>query len=180
MLQLHDTIQLPRLPLDGARRGVRRAMTAPVLDLDGRMVDRQQELTELRDAVEAAARVGGECVLLSGVPGVGKSTLMQAFGVDVSRRNCVFAYGRCRDGAPAPYSALGDALSSLVRTMEATGPAERDSWRADLVSGMRRRLPASSRNSCPNWRECWARPSHDAEDSMQRMLAVACTAPSSG
>ena len=95
-----------------------------------------QELTELRAAVEAAARVGGGCALLSGAPGVGKSTLMQAFGVEVSRRNCVFAYGRCRDGAPAPYSALVDALSSLVRTMEATGPAERDRWRADLVSGM--------------------------------------------
>ena len=111
-------------------------MTAPVLDLEGRMVDRQQELTELRAAMEAAARVGSECALLSGVPGVGKSTLMQAFGVDTSRRNCVFAYGRCRDGAPAPYSALADALSSVVRTMEATGPAERDNWRADLVSEM--------------------------------------------
>ncbi len=110
-------------------------MTTPLLDIDGRMVDRRQEMTELRDAVDAAARVGGGCVLLSGAPGVGKSTLTQAFGVEVSQRNCVFAYGRCRDGAPAPYAALGDALSSLVRTMEATGPAERDRWRADLVSG---------------------------------------------
>ena len=110
-------------------------MTTPLLDIDGRMVDRRQEMTELRDAVDTAARVGGGCVLLSGAPGVGKSTLTQAFGVEVSQRNCVFAYGRCRDGAPAPYTALGDALSSLVRTMEATAPAERDSWRADLKSG---------------------------------------------
>ena len=110
-------------------------MTAPLLDLDGRVVDRRQELTDLRAAVDAAGRVGGGCVLLSGAPGVGKSTLTQAFGVEVSERSCVFAYGRCRDGAPAPYSALGDALSSIVRTMEATGPAERDRWRADLVSG---------------------------------------------
>lgn len=111
-------------------------MTAPLLDLDGRMVGRQQELTELRAAIDAAARAGGECALLSGVSGVGKSTLMQAFGVEASRRNCVFAYGRCRDGAPAPYSALADALSSIVATMEATGPAERDNWRADLVDKM--------------------------------------------
>ncbi|HWF28856.1 MAG TPA: AAA family ATPase [Mycobacterium sp.] len=107
-----------------------------MLDLDGRVVDRQQELTELRAAVEAAGRAGGECVLVSGVPGVGKSTLIQAFGVEVSGRDCVFAYGRCRDGAPAPYSALGDALSSLVRIMETTGQAERDRWRADIVGGM--------------------------------------------
>lgn len=111
-------------------------MTAPLLDLDGRMIGRKQELTELRAAIEAAARAGGECTLLSGVSGVGKSTLMQAFGVEASRQNCVFAYGRCRDGAPAPYSALADALSSIVDTMEATGPAERDNWRADLVAKM--------------------------------------------
>ena len=125
-----------RRPADGAHHGVPRAVTTPLLDLDGRVVDRRQELTELRSAVDAAGRAGGGCVLLSGVPGVGKSTLMQAFGVEVSVRDCVFAYGRCRDGAPAPYSALGDALSSLVRTMEATGPAERDRWSADLVGGM--------------------------------------------
>jgi predicted ATPase/class 3 adenylate cyclase len=109
-------------------------VTTPVLDIGGRVVDRRQELTDLRAAVDAAGRAGGGCVLLSGVSGVGKSTLIQAFGVEVSGRDCVFAYGRCRDGAPAPYSALGDALSSLVRTMEATRPAERDRWRADIVA----------------------------------------------
>jgi predicted ATPase/class 3 adenylate cyclase len=86
--------------------------------------------------VEEAGRAGGGCTLLSGTPGVGKSTLMQAFGVEVSGRNCVFAYGRYQDGAVAPYSALGGALGSIVRSMEATGPAERDRWRADLVSEM--------------------------------------------
>jgi predicted ATPase/class 3 adenylate cyclase len=93
-------------------------------------------MAELREAVESAGRVDGGCVLLSGVPGVGKSTLMQALGAEVARRNCVFAYGRCREGAPAPYSALGEALNSIVDTMEATGAAERAQWRADLVGGM--------------------------------------------
>ena len=51
-------------------------------------------------------------------------------------RNCVFAYGRYQDGAAEPYSALGAALGSIVRSMEATGTAERDRWRADLVSEM--------------------------------------------
>ena len=110
-------------------------MTTPVLDLDGRVVDRRRELVALQAAVEEAGRTGGACALLSGVPGVGKSTVLQAFGVEVSRRNCVFAYGRCRENAPAPYSAVGEALRSLVRTMDATGPAERDRWRADLVRG---------------------------------------------
>jgi predicted ATPase/class 3 adenylate cyclase len=127
---------LPRRPSDGARQGVPQAVTTPVLDLDGRVVDRRQELAELRAAVEEAERAGGGCALLSGASGVGKSTLMQAFGVEISGRNCVFAYGRYQDGAAAPYSALGGALGSIVRSMEATGPAERDRWRADLVSEM--------------------------------------------
>ena len=111
-------------------------MIYPVLDLDGRVVGRQQQLAELRAAVEEAGRAGGGCTLLSGISGVGKSTLMQAFGAEVVERNCVFAYGRYQDGAAAPYSALGEALGSIVRTMEATGTAERDRWRADLVSEM--------------------------------------------
>jgi predicted ATPase/class 3 adenylate cyclase len=125
-----------RRPADGSRRVLPRAVTTPLLDLDGRLVDRRQELTELRAAVDAAARAGGECVLISGVPGVGKSTVVQAFGVEVSQRGCVFAYGRCRDGAPAPYAAVGNALGLLVRNMEATAPAERDRWRASLRGGM--------------------------------------------
>lgn len=110
-------------------------MTTPLLDIDGRVVGRREELSQLRAAVAAAERVGGGCVLLSGAPGVGKSTLVQAFGAEVTARNGVFAYGRYRDGAPAPYAALGDALSSIVHTMEATAPAERDRWRASLETG---------------------------------------------
>ncbi|HET7741267.1 MAG TPA: ATP-binding protein, partial [Mycobacterium sp.] len=91
-------------------------MTTPLLDIDGRVVGRREELSQLRAAVAAAERVGGGCVLLSGAPGVGKSTLVQAFGAEVTARNGVFAYGRYRDGAPAPYAALGDALSSIVHT----------------------------------------------------------------
>jgi predicted ATPase/class 3 adenylate cyclase len=111
-------------------------VTAPVLDLDGRVVGRAAESTALHAAIADAERTGGRCVLVSGAPGVGKSTLMQAFGVEIAQRNCVFAYGRCRDGAPAPYAALGEAFSAIVHTMETTAPPERDSWRADLANGM--------------------------------------------
>lgn len=111
-------------------------MTTPVLDLGGRVVDRRHEFTELRAAVEAAGRAGGGCLLLSGPAGVGKSTLIQAFGVEASNGGCVFAYGRCRADASAPYSALSFALGSIVRTMLATAPAERARWQAELVSEM--------------------------------------------
>ncbi|QEN14974.1 AAA family ATPase [Mycolicibacterium sp. ELW1] len=111
-------------------------MTTPVLDLGGRVVDRRNELADLRAAVDAAGRTGGACLLLSGAPGVGKSTLIHAFGIEASRGGCVFGYGRCRADAPAPYSALSVALGSIVRTMQATGPAERTRWEAELVAEM--------------------------------------------
>lgn len=121
---------------NAARDGVPGAVTAPLLDLDGRVVGRGPLLAELRSEVEAAEREGGGCVLLSGAPGVGKSTLVQAFGAELTEHGCVFAYGRCRDGQPAPYAALADGLGAIVRFMEATAPPERDRWRAELTSGM--------------------------------------------
>lgn len=108
-------------------------MTVPLLDIEGVVVDRDHELAELCSAVENAERSGGVCVLLSGVPGVGKSTVLRKFGDEVASRNCIFAYGRCRDGAPAPYTAIREALRALVATMDATGPAERDRWRTGLT-----------------------------------------------
>lgn len=108
-------------------------MTVPLLDIDGRVVGRQRELSELRAAVEGAERLGGACVLLRGAPGVGKSTVLRAFGDEVASRDCMFAYGRCREGAAAPYSALGEALKALAEDMEAMPAAERDRWRASLT-----------------------------------------------
>jgi predicted ATPase/class 3 adenylate cyclase len=108
-------------------------VTVSLLDIDDVVVDRRHELAEMRAAVENAERATGECVLLSGVPGVGKSTLLQKFGNEVASRNCIFAYGRCRDGAPAPYAAIAEALGALVATMDATGPAERDRWQTSLT-----------------------------------------------
>ena len=111
-------------------------MTTPRLDLDGLVVGRQAELARLALDLELAGRRGGDCVLVSGVPGVGKSTLVQVFGIDVSSRGGVFGYGRYLEGASSPYSALGEALGALVRGMESTGSGERDAWRADLHRAM--------------------------------------------
>jgi predicted ATPase/class 3 adenylate cyclase len=107
-------------------------MTASAFDLDGHVVGRGRELAQLADVLEAAERRGGECVLLRGVPGVGKSTLMRRFGAEVVRRGGVFAYGRCQEGARAPYSALSEAFGALVRAMESTSSGERARWRADV------------------------------------------------
>lgn len=66
-------------------------------------------------------------------PAWAKSTLLQVFGAQVVGRDGIFAYGRFREGARAPYSALGEALGAVVSAMEAMPTGERDRWRSDLA-----------------------------------------------
>src|SRR6478672_3761970 len=108
-------------------------MTSPVLDLDDRLVGRQAEVAQLDDHLAAAQRSAGACVMLSGAAGVGKTALLRAFGRSVVRREGLYAYGRCREGDQAPYSAVAESLQALVRGMEATAAAaERERWMDDL------------------------------------------------
>lgn len=103
-----------------------------VFDLDGQLVGRRGELARLDGALATASQRGGEYVEVSGVPGVGKSTLLRAFGESAAEHGAVFAYGRFADGARSPYAAIGEALASLVRTMSSIAPAEYEQWRDDL------------------------------------------------
>ena len=127
---------LPRRREDGARRGVPRAVTTPVLDLEGRVVDRREEFAQLQAAVDQAGRVGGGCILLSGVPGVGKSTLMQAFGDEVSPAQLLVRVRQVQGRrAGAVFGARGSARARSSAPWRSTGPAERDRWRADVLGG---------------------------------------------
>lgn len=101
------------------------------------MVGRAPELAALERVCAAACRQGGQYVLVGGAAGVGKSTLLKAFGDEVAGREGIFAYGRYREGERTPYSALADALDELVRAMDSTPAAERARWRAECDRGLR-------------------------------------------
>jgi hypothetical protein len=92
-------------------------------------------------------------------------------------RNCVFAYGRRRDGAPGPYSALAEALKTIVGTMEATGSAERAQWRPDVIGGMPG-LVGFLEDIVPELAKAFG-DQPQAADVMPRILEVGCTAPPS-
>src|SRR5690242_13341581 len=112
-------------------------MTTPVLDFDDHLVGRDAELNQLHSALASAQRRSGICVLVSGVPGVGKSALLQTFGRGVVLREGLFAYGRFREGAQAPYSAVTEAFEALVQGMQSvTAPGERQRWIDDIGRGM--------------------------------------------
>ncbi|GAA5176436.1 hypothetical protein GCM10023321_84810 [Pseudonocardia eucalypti] len=110
-------------------------MTASV-ELDGPLVGRRTELAQLTAAMAAADRRGGELVLVGGAPGMGKSTLVRAFGAAVREHGGLFGYGRFSGGVRTPYAAVAQALGELVAAMAGAAPAERDRWQADVVRGL--------------------------------------------
>ncbi|HEY1971979.1 MAG TPA: AAA family ATPase [Pseudonocardia sp.] len=107
-------------------------MVTSLFNLDGHLVARHEELARLDGALAVAGQRGGEYVQVSGVPGVGKSALLRAFGVSAGAHGALFAYGRFADGTRSPYAAVGEALDALVGAMLSAAPGERDPWRHDL------------------------------------------------
>jgi tetratricopeptide (TPR) repeat protein len=86
--------------------------------LQRRTVGRQLELAELRSAFDSAAAGRGQILCVAGEPGMGKTTLVEEFLVDLARRESAYrlAVGRCSErlaGAEA-YLPILEALDSLI------------------------------------------------------------------
>ena len=110
-------------------------MTTPLLDIDGRMVDRRQEMTELRDAVDAAGTRWRRMRPAQRGSGSGQ------VNADTGIRRRGFAAQLCfrlRE-VPGPRAGtvhrVGRCAHLACSHHGGTGPAERDRWHADLVRG---------------------------------------------
>jgi DNA-binding NarL/FixJ family response regulator len=85
------------------------------------LVGRDQNLRFLRDCLLSAERGGGQCVLLSGETGIGKSRLLQALIHDAqSRAMCVAAGSAFAVESGVPYSAVADALTRTLMSLDPT------------------------------------------------------------
>ncbi|HTU19744.1 MAG TPA: AAA family ATPase [Gemmataceae bacterium] len=110
---------------------------------------RQRQLTALHDAFEATCQGRTRTILIHGLSGMGKSTLMRRFLDTVAaRQDVVVLMGRCYERESVPYKALDslvDALSGYLRRlpdMEVLGLLPRDALLLARVFPMLRRVSA--------------------------------------
>jgi tetratricopeptide (TPR) repeat protein len=90
----------------------------PSPSMQRRTVGRQPELAELQSAFDSAAQGRGQILCVAGEPGIGKTTLVEEFLLDLARRESAYrlAVGRCSErlaGAEA-YLPILEALDSLI------------------------------------------------------------------
>jgi len=88
------------------------------------IIGREEELTSLRDALGRARSKGAQLAWVRGASGIGKSSLLARFLVDVRERypEAVVLAARCYENEFVPFKALDgivDALSSFLRTLPA-------------------------------------------------------------
>jgi len=95
-------------------------------------------------AVDGGAAGGVGIMLVSGEPGIGKTTLSARFAADVHGKGAVVVYGRCDEDLGIPYKPWVEALAQLVAWLPdevlAAHVAERGGSIARLIPGLAPRL----------------------------------------
>jgi tetratricopeptide (TPR) repeat protein len=90
----------------------------PIAGKELQLIDRIEEMTLLRDAVDRAVRGEGNLVLVCGEAGIGKTRLAREVGAYARLREMQVLYGRCpalfkMDGVP-PYVLWGEVIRDYL------------------------------------------------------------------
>ena len=94
-------------------------------------IDRAAEWTRLTRAWSAASRARPCCLLVSGIPGIGKTRLCTEFAAWARRQGATVAMSSCyRTVGSLPYAPVVDWLRSPMLTGAVAGMASE--WRAEL------------------------------------------------
>ncbi len=150
---LEDPVAAYRIEWDAGDAGPATPVLPPRLAAaqEANFVGRDSEYERLETAWKAVdgedegeVGVGVGLMLVSGEPGIGKTTLSARFAADVHDQGAVVLYGRCDEDLGIPYKPWVEALAQLVAWLPdevlAAHVAERGGSIARLVPGLARRL----------------------------------------
>jgi serine/threonine protein kinase len=105
-----------------------------VLRIPETLYGRERSIQELVAAFERVASEGStELVLVSGHPGIGKSSVVNELQRTPSLSKGIFAAGKCDQSTrDIPYATLAQALHGLVQMILRSSEAELARWRASI------------------------------------------------
>jgi len=93
---------------------------------------REQEIEVLEGLFRQAGRGNPQIVMVSGYAGIGKTSLVKEFYKSITQRSVYFISGKFDQlQRNIPYSAVIDALKSLVRELLTESRSNLDRWRKD-------------------------------------------------
>ena len=92
-----------------------------------RLVDRDEDLSLLRQTYQSATQGHPSTVVIAGEAGIGKTRLVEELATDIAEQNARIIVGTCSPvtGARIPYGPVVTLLRDLVRT---AAPFEEDDW----------------------------------------------------
>ena len=123
-------------------------------------VGRARELARLEDWWRVAAASERRLALITGEPGIGKTSLLAELGRRVHASGAIVLYGRCDEGIAAPFQPVAEALRQLVAAIPAARlRTQLGGWAPDLA----RLLPQIAGGAVP-------RSSSDAEADQHVMF----------
>ncbi len=148
---LEDPVEAYRVEWEASDAGQETPLLPPRLAAaqEANFVGRNSERERLEAAWQAVVGgvegpVGIGVVLVSGEPGIGKTTLSAQFAADVCDHGAVVVYGRCDEDLGIPYKPWVEALNQLVARLPdellEAHVAERGGSIARLIPGLARRL----------------------------------------
>ncbi len=110
-----------------------------VLRISEALYGRERNIQELVAAFERVANEGSsELALVSGPPGIGKSSVVNELQRTPSLSKGIFAAGKCDQSTrDIPYATLAQALHGLVQMILRSSEAELARWRASIEYAVR-------------------------------------------
>jgi len=101
-----------------------------------RLHGREAEIAQLISLYKQASHGASQFLLLSGDPGVGKTTLIDSLRSEVARRGAYLTGGKFDRDRGQAYAGWVGALDALVQQLLLESDADIERWRTDLQAGM--------------------------------------------
>jgi serine/threonine protein kinase len=107
------------------------------VSLAQRLYGRERELAELRAAVDRVTTGAKEVLLVSGLPGIGKTALIEEFRKPLSAGTSLFASGKFDlSKQNVPYSGFIVAFKALIRRVLTQNEEQVRAWKAELQQAL--------------------------------------------